>query len=92
MITEFGHFALILAALISLVQASIPMIGATRRWPGWMAAAEPAALLQFLMAATALAALTWAFVTSDFSLRVVVANSHSAKPLLYKITGTYGNH
>ncbi len=92
MITELGHFALILAFLVACVQAVVPMVGAARRWPGWMAVAEPAASLQFLLTAFSFAALTWAFITSDFSLRLVVLNSHSAKPLLYKISGTWGNH
>ena len=92
MITELGHFALILAFLVSIVQATVPLVGAQKRWPGWMAVAEPAATLQFILTATAFAALTHAFVTSDFSLRLVVLNSHSAKPMLYKISGVWGNH
>jgi cytochrome c-type biogenesis protein CcmF len=92
MITELGHFALILAFLVACVQATIPLIGAYKRWPGWMALAEPAATIQFLLTAVAFAALTWAFVTSDFSLRLVVLNSHTDKPMLYKVTGVWGNH
>jgi len=92
MITELGHFALVLAFMAAIVQMIVPMVGAHKRWPGWMAVAEPAATLQFLMTAFAFAALMHAFVTSDFSLRVVVLNSHSAKPLLYKISGLWGNH
>ncbi|MGR1580663.1 heme lyase CcmF/NrfE family subunit [Thalassobius sp. S69A] len=92
MITELGHFALILAFLIAIVQAVVPLIGAHKRWPGWMAIAEPAANAQFLLTAFSFAALTYAFVTSDFSLRLVVANSHSAKPMLYKVSGVWGNH
>tara|TARA_R110002074_G_scaffold13828_1_gene48822 strand:+ start:1711 stop:3672 length:1962 start_codon:yes stop_codon:yes gene_type:complete len=92
MITELGHFALILAFGVAVVQAVVPMIGAHRRLPGWMAVAEPAAGAQFALTALAFGALMWAFVTSDFSLRLVVANSHSAKPMLYKISGTWGNH
>ncbi|MCE8554519.1 heme lyase CcmF/NrfE family subunit [Ruegeria pomeroyi] len=92
MITELGHFALILAFMVAIVQMVVPMIGAHKRWPGWMALAEPAAGAQFLLTAFAFAALVWAFVTSDFSLRLVVLNSHSAKPMLYKISGTWGNH
>ncbi|RYH09804.1 heme lyase CcmF/NrfE family subunit [Tropicimonas sp. IMCC6043] len=92
MIVELGHFALVLAALVALVQMTVPMIGAARRWPGWMAVAEPAAVTQFLLVGVSFAALTYAFVTSDFSLRLVVLNSHTAKPMLYKVSGVWGNH
>ncbi|WP_425052686.1 heme lyase CcmF/NrfE family subunit [Psychromarinibacter sp. S121] len=92
MIVELGHFALILAAAVSLVQAVVPMIGAQKGWRGWMAVAEPAASAQFFLTAVAFAALTYAFVTSDFSLRLVVLNSHTDKPMLYKISGVWGNH
>ncbi|MDR9486273.1 MULTISPECIES: heme lyase CcmF/NrfE family subunit [Sediminimonas] len=92
MITELGHFALILAALVACVQVIVPLIGAHKRWPGWMAVADPAANAQFLLVAFSFAALTYAFVTSDFSVKLVVNNSHTAKPLLYKITGVWGNH
>ncbi|MCQ0092893.1 heme lyase CcmF/NrfE family subunit [Roseovarius sp. M141] len=92
MITELGHFALILAFAIACVQATVPLIGAQKRWSGWMAVGDTAAGLQFLMIAVSFAALTHAFVTSDFSLRLVTLNSHSAKPMLYKITGVWGNH
>jgi len=92
MITELGHFALILALGVALVQTVVPLIGAQKGWQGWMAVAVPAAVLQFLLVAGAFAALTHAFVTSDFSLRLVVLNSHSLKPVLYKVTGVWGNH
>lgn len=92
MITELGHFALILAFLIAIIQMVIPLVGAHKRWPGWMAVAEPAAQAQFFFAAFAFGALMWGFITSDFSLRLVTLNSHSAKPMLYKIAGTWGNH
>tara|TARA_R110002012_G_scaffold63584_12_gene167300 strand:- start:1470 stop:3434 length:1965 start_codon:yes stop_codon:yes gene_type:complete len=92
MITELGHFALILAFGVAIVQTVVPLIGAYKRWPGWMAVAEPAAGAQFALTGFAFLALMWAFVTSDFSLRLVVLNSHSMKPMLYKISGTWGNH
>ena len=92
MIIELGHFALVLALIVAALQAVIPLVGAHKRWPGWMAAAEPAAIAQFLLTAAAFAALMWAFVTSDFSVRLVALNSHTDKPLLYKVTGTWGNH
>ncbi|MBC7133298.1 MAG: heme lyase CcmF/NrfE family subunit [Roseovarius sp.] len=92
MIVELGHFALILACLVAVLQSTIPLIGAHKRWPGWMAMAEPAAVAQLLLTAAAFAALTHAFVTSDFSVRLVVLNSHTDKPMLYKVTGVWGNH
>ena len=92
MVTELGHFALILAFLVAIFQTIVPLVGAQKRWSGWMAVAEPAASAQFLLTAFSFAALTYAFVTSDFSLRLVTLNSHSAKPLIYKISGTWGNH
>mgnify|MGYP000226999435 CR=1 FL=1 len=92
MITELGHFALILAFAVAILQMLVPMIGAQARIPALMAVAEPAASAQFFLTAFAFAALTWAFVTSDFSLLLVTMNSHSAKPLIYKISGTWGNH
>ncbi len=92
MITELGHFALILAFLIAIVQSVVPLVGAAKRWTGWMIFAEPAAISQFLLTAFSFGALVWAFTSSDFSLRIVVENSHSAKPMIYKISGTWGNH
>ncbi|PIE09969.1 MAG: heme lyase NrfEFG subunit NrfE [Rhodobacterales bacterium] len=92
MIAELGHFALILAALVAVVQATLPLIGAHKGWRSWMEVAPPAAMIQFLLTGIAFCALTWAFITSDFSLRLVWANSHSAKPMLYKVTGVWGNH
>ena len=92
MITELGHFALILAFLVAIVQAVVPLIGAQKRWPAWMAVAEPAATTQFLLTALAFGALMYAFIVSDFSLQLVTLNSHSAKPMLYKISGAWGNH
>jgi len=92
MITELGHFALILAFMVAIVQMVVPMIGAMQHRPGWMALADPAANVQFALTAFSFGALTWAFITSDFSLQIVVENSHSAKPMLYKVSGTWGNH
>jgi cytochrome c-type biogenesis protein CcmF len=92
MIVELGHFALILAFMVAIFQMIIPMIGAARGNTAWMAVAEPAATTQFLLTAFSFGALTYAFVTSDFSLSLVVNNSHTLKPLIYKITGVWGNH
>ena len=92
MITELGHFALILALGVAIVQAIVPLVGAHKGWTNWMAVAVPAATVQFLLVAFSFGALTYAFVTSDFSLKVVTLNSHSAKPMLYKVSGVWGNH
>ncbi|MBC9245629.1 heme lyase CcmF/NrfE family subunit [Paracoccus sp. 11-3] len=92
MIAEFGHFALILAFMVSLFQMTVPLVGAAKGWLGWMDSARPAALAQFLLVGVSFAALTMAFVTSDFSLKLVYENSHTAKPMLYKISGVWGNH
>ncbi len=92
MIIELGHFALILAFLVAIVQAVIPLVGAHKGWANWMSVAEPAASVQFLLTAFSFGALTYAFVTSDFSLQLVVLNSHTAKPMLYKVSGVWGNH
>ena len=92
MIAELGHFALILSLGVALFQTIVPMVGATRGWPGWMDSARPAALAHFGLVGIAFAALTVSFVTSDFSVALVYENSHSAKPMLYKVTGVWGNH
>jgi cytochrome c-type biogenesis protein CcmF len=92
MIAEIGHFALVLALVIALIQATIPLIGAARGMPAWMAVARPAALVQLGLMALAFAALTQAYLTSDFSVLNVTQNSHSLKPLIYKISGVWGNH
>src|SRR5215813_9167477 len=88
MIAETGHYALILALAVAIV----PIWGARVRDPQLMVVAVPAAQLQFLLIAISFAALMTAYVTSDFSLENVWANSHSAKPLIYKIAGVWGNH
>jgi len=92
MLNELGHFALVLALAVAIVQSIVPLIGAHKGWAGWMAAGDPAASAQFLLIAFSFAALTWAFVSSDFSLQVVFANSHTDKPMLYKVSGVWGNH
>ncbi|MFM2367282.1 MAG: hypothetical protein RIR95_1890 [Pseudomonadota bacterium] len=92
MIVELGHFALILAFAVAIIQSVVPLWGAYSRDGRMMALAGPTAVLQFGLIAVAFAALTNAFVTSDFSLLLVVSNSHTAKPMLYKVAGVWGNH
>jgi cytochrome c-type biogenesis protein CcmF len=92
MIAELGHFALILSLMVAVAQAILSLAGAARRDASWMAAGISSAIVQFLLIAGAFAALTHAFVTSDFSVRLVAENSHSLKPLIYKVAGVWGNH
>jgi cytochrome c-type biogenesis protein CcmF len=92
MIIELGHFALILATLVAAAQMALPFWGAHVRNGRLMAIAEPAAMTGLVLTLGAFLALMHAYVTSDFSVENVYINSHSAKPLIYKISGTWGNH
>jgi cytochrome c-type biogenesis protein CcmF len=92
MIAEIGQFTLILALVIALLQATLPLVGAARGDAGLMALAGSSAIGLVLFLGLAFAALTHAFVTSDFSVMLVAGNSHSAKPMLYKVAGVWGNH
>jgi len=92
MSAQIGYFALVLALVIALMQALAPYAAMRRRDPAIAAFVDQAALGQLLFIIVAFASLTYAFVTSDFSLQVVAENSHTTKPLLYKISGVWGNH
>jgi cytochrome c-type biogenesis protein CcmF len=91
-IAEAGHYALVLALGLALIQSTVPMLGA--RWgdPALMNVARSTALAQFLFVALSFAALVTLHVTSDFSVVNVYENSHSLNPMIYKITGVWGNH
>jgi cytochrome c-type biogenesis protein CcmF len=92
MIAEVGHYALVLALALALIQSVVPLIGARTRDASLMAVAEPVALVQFGFVALSFAMLVSCYVLSDFSVRNVFENSHSAMPLIYKFTSTWGNH
>ena len=92
MIVELGHFALILALAVAIFQVVVPAVGARKGDARLMASADTAAALQFALIALAFATLTHAYVVSDFSVLNVAQNSHSTKPLIYKIAGVWGNH
>ena len=89
---ETGHFALVLAFALALVQSSVPMLGARTGDERLMAVGQPIAVTGFMLIALSFGALTTAYVQSDFSVANVFENSHSLKPLLFKFTGTWGNH
>jgi cytochrome c-type biogenesis protein CcmF len=92
MIPELGHYALVLALGLALVQAVVPVIGARNGEPSLMRVADTTAPMQFVFVAISFAALAWCYVTSDFSVATVFENSHSLMPLVYKITSVWGNH
>ncbi|WP_439104976.1 heme lyase CcmF/NrfE family subunit [Celeribacter marinus] len=92
MLVELGHFALILAFFVAIAQTVLPLWGAHTGRRAFMAVGEPAAVVQLALIAFSFGALTYAFVTSDFSLKLVVENSHTLKPMLYKVSGVWGNH
>ena len=92
MIVEIGHFAMILALCVAITQATVPLIGAARGDRAWMAVASPTAAAQLGLLVVSFLALTYAYVTSDFSVKNVAANSNSLKPLIYKVSGVWGNH
>jgi cytochrome c-type biogenesis protein CcmF len=92
MIIELGHYALIVALATALVQSVLPLVGARRGDQPLMDVAPAASLTSFLLVLFSFAVLTYAYVTSDFSVQNVYENSHSLKPMVYKISGVWGNH
>ncbi|MEL7537902.1 MAG: heme lyase CcmF/NrfE family subunit [Pseudomonadota bacterium] len=92
MIPEYGNFFLALALSLAAVQCVVPLVGAARRDAVWMRVAAPAAWLQFAAVAAAFAALTYAFVTNDFSVRYVASNSNTDLPLVYRVAAVWGAH
>lgn len=96
MIAELGHFALIIAFVIACVQFTVPMIGVQRGVQRgdhrWMNIASRAANAQAICLILSFLALTMAFIGSDFSVKLVASHSHTHKPLIYKISGVWGNH
>ncbi|QKC84712.1 heme lyase CcmF/NrfE family subunit [Mesorhizobium sp. NZP2077] len=89
---ETGHFALVLAFALSLVQTIVPLFGARLNNQRLMAVGGPVAVTGFALTALSFAALAGAYANSDFSVASVWENSHSLQPMIYKITGTWGNH
>ena len=92
MIPELGHFAMILALLVALVQGTLPLLGASVGAPRLMALARPTARAQALLVAVAFVCLAWSFVSNDFSVQNVATNSNSQLPLQYRIAATWGSH
>lgn len=92
MTPELGHFALVLALGLGLIQSIVPVIGVHRRDESLMRLASSTALAQFVFVALSFLGLAACYVTSDFSVATVYENSHSMMPLVYKFTSVWGNH
>ena len=92
MIAEIGHYALMLAFGLALIQGVMPVVGTRTGDPALMSIAAPAALAQFAFVALSFAALAAAYVSSDFSVLNVYENSNSTMPLMYRLTSVWGNH
>jgi len=92
MIPEIGQFALIIALLLAITQASLPMIGAARGNRSWMGVAVPAGQAQFIFVAIAFSCLAWSFISNDFSVLNVASNSNSQLPPHYRLAATWGSH
>jgi cytochrome c-type biogenesis protein CcmF len=96
MTPEIGHFALILAFVISIAQGVLPLIGAHGGKFGgqaqWVALARPAAQTQFLLIAVAFVCLAQSFLANDFSVAYVANHSNTQLPTLYRFSAVWGGH
>src|SRR5829696_6338322 len=92
MIPEIGQFALTIALLLALTQATLPLIGASRGNRTWIALAVPTGQAQFIFVAIAFGCLAYSFITNDFSVLNVATNSNSQLPLHYRLAATWGSH
>ncbi len=91
-VAEVGHYALVLALALMLIQSSVPLLGIRWRDERLVAVSGSTPIAGFLLIAISFAALVTAHITSDFSVKNVFENSNSEQPLLFKITGVWGNH
>ena len=92
MIIELGHFLLALALSLSIFQFLVPVLGVKFNSDSMMKSTSIIAFMSFMVVLFSFLSLVYAYITSDFSVSLVTKNSHSLKPLLYKISGVWGNH
>ncbi|WP_438978473.1 heme lyase CcmF/NrfE family subunit [Polynucleobacter sp.] len=92
MIPEFGHYALILALCIAVIQGILPLVGAHQGRREWILLARPAAQTVFLLLAMAFVILAWSFYTNDFSVLYVAEHSNSQMPVIYRLGAVWGGH
>lgn len=92
MIPEFGHYALILALCVAILQGILPLVGAHQSRREWILLARPAAQTVFLLLAIAFFVLAWSFYTNDFSVLYVADHSNSQMPVIYRLGAVWGGH
>jgi cytochrome c-type biogenesis protein CcmF len=92
MIPEFGHYALILALCVAIIQGLLPLVGAHQGRREWLMLARPAAQTVFLLLATAFVILAWSFYINDFSVLYVAEHSNSQMPVMYRLGAVWGGH
>ena len=92
MIPEFGQFALVVALVAALVQATLPLIGAAKNIPAWISVARPAAQAQFLGLSVSFACLVYVFIQNDFSVLYAAENSNTKLPIAFRISAVWGAH
>ncbi|MBU3588077.1 heme lyase CcmF/NrfE family subunit [Polynucleobacter sp. 31A-FELB] len=92
MIPEFGHYALILALCIAIIQGILPLVGAHQGRREWILLARPAAQTVFLLLAIAFVILAWSFYSNDFSVLYVAEHSNSQMPVIYRLGAVWGGH
>ncbi len=92
MIPEIGHFALIVALVLSLIQGTLPLLGASIGGNRWVALSAPVTRAQWLFMAVAFSCLLYSFIINDFSVKYVASNSNTQLPLLYRISAVWGAH
>ena len=92
MIPELGHFAVIVALMVSVTLSFFSLAGAARGNRVWMSVARPAAHVQFVLVALTFGCLAYAFLSNDFSVLNVASNSNSQLPWFYRLAATWGSH
>lgn len=92
MIPEFGHYALILALCVAIIQGILPLVGAHQGRREWILLARPAAQTVFLLLAIAFVILAWSFYSNDFSVLYVAEHSNSQMPVIYRLGAVWGGH
>ena len=92
MIPEFGHYALILALCVAVIQGVLPLVGAHQGRREWLILARPTAQTVFLLLLIAFLCLTWSFYINDFSVLYVAEHSNSQQPLMYRLGAVWGGH